>query len=626
MYNDPPYGGGGWYSGPVGLYSQAAYNKLQGLPSRVPEKEIKESVAAAAAYQNTCLKEGRLEEYAGTIAEDYFSSGNKKEDRVKEAEELIHDKGITEIEDTGITIFETEDKDGTASYLYSAERKITFTDGSVQEIKFQDTYISRNDRIYMYGNHSRFFETSYDSAYAASATEKEGTAEEKYLVYLPEGYFESDRNYPTTYLLHQFNSDHTSYMTDNVDRLLDEAIEEGLIDEMIVVIPNSEEDSWWRDDWEKMVTDEMVPMMDARYRTIRDARYRLTAGASMGGQGAYGLALRNPDIFSGAVSFFGAFSMGGAYSPNEIVKEVSTEYLQYFSMYFMCGNQDLYGFGVPAIQLDAALTERGVDHCFFIENGDHNSEFYIPYFKSAFSYVRGHMYQADDEVTEQISGTAVLENKDGKTVVNTSIKIEDGISSYMNRIPASVYTKNENPSLSVPIMLEVTQGGKTVYTASQRDYMTDGAADESFSFDITDSIDPGEAYQVSLKAAVFDKTVELAQTSAEKKDDGKDPGDDGKEDDGKDPSDDSKDPGDDGNKGTDDGKDDGTGGDDKKPGTKPSGQGNDTGSGSKGTKTTGAGNAKTGDETPVVLYLTLTAAAFGGVILILKKKKQIRKS
>lgn len=95
--------------------------------------------------------------------------------------------------------------------------------------------------------------------------------------------------------------------------------------------------------------------------------------------------------------------MGGAYSPNEIVKEVSTEYLQYFSMYFMCGNQDLYGFGVPAIQLDAALTERGVDHCFFIENGDHNSEFYIPYFKSAFSYVRGHMYQADDEVTEQIS-------------------------------------------------------------------------------------------------------------------------------------------------------------------------------------------------------------------------------
>ena len=139
---------------------------------------------------------------------------------------------------------------------------------------------------------------------------KRGTAEEKYLVYLPEGYFESDRNYPTTYLLHQFNSDHTSYMTDNVDRLLDEAIEEGLIDEMIVVIPNSEEDSWWRDDWEKMVTDEMVPMMDARYRTIRDARYRLTAGASMGGQGAYGLALRNPDIFSGGGKLLRRFQYG----------------------------------------------------------------------------------------------------------------------------------------------------------------------------------------------------------------------------------------------------------------------------------------------------------------------------
>ena len=80
----------------------------------------------------------------------------------------------------------------------------------------------------------------------------------------------------------------------------------------------------------------------------------------------------------------------------------------------MCGNQEPLWFGVPVNPVGCSLTERGVDHCFFIENGDHNSEFYIPYFKSAFSYVRGHMYQADDEVTEQISGTAVLENKDGK--------------------------------------------------------------------------------------------------------------------------------------------------------------------------------------------------------------------
>lgn len=598
VYNDPPYGGGGWYSGPVGLYSQAAYNKLQGLPSRVPEKEVKESVTEAVAYQNTCLEEGKIEDYANTIAEDYFSSGNKKEDRLKEAEALINENDITGIEDTGITIFETEDKEGVTSYLYNAERKITFADGNIQEIKFQDTYISRDDRIYMYGNHSRFFETSYDSAYAASAAGAEGTAEEKYLVYLPEGYFESDRNYPTTYLLHQFNSDHTSYMTDNVDRLFDEAIEEGLIDEMIVVIPNSAESSWWRGDWEKMVTDEIVPMMDAGYRTIRDARYRLTAGASMGGQGAYGLALRNPDLFSGAVSFFGAFSMGGDNSPNKIVQEVSTEYLQYFSMYFMCGNQDLYGFGVPAIELDAALTERGVEHCFFIENGDHNSEFYIPYFKSAFSYVRDHMYQADETVTEQIGGSAVLENTDGKAIVKAGIKVEDSISSYMNKIPESIYTENEAPSLSIPVTLAVTQGGKTVYTASERDYTADGSAEDSFSYDITGSINPDEAYDVSWTAAVFDKTVELAHVSVEKKDDGKDP--------------------------SDDGKDDGKGGDKKTPGTKPSDQGG--GTGSKGTKTTSAGNAKTGDETPIVLYLILAATGLGGIGLVIKKKKQVRKS
>lgn len=618
VYNDPPYGGGGWYSGPVGLYSQAAYNKLQGLPSRVPEKEIKESVTDAVAYQNTCLEEGKLEDYAHTIAEDYFSSGNKKEDRIKEAEALINEGDIKEIEDTGITVFETEDKEGITSYLYNADRKITYADGNVKEIKFQDTYISRDNRIYMYGNHSRFFETSYDSAYAASAAGEEGTAEEKYLVYLPEGYFESDRNYPTTYLLHQFNSDHTSYMTDNVDRLFDEAMEEGLIDEMIVVIPNSQESSWWRGDWEKMITDEMVPMMDARYRTIRDARYRLTAGASMGGQGAYGLALRNPDLFSGAVSFFGAFSMGGDYSPNKIVQEVSTEYLQYFSMYFMCGNQDLYGFGVPAIELDAALTARGVEHCFFIENGDHNSEFYIPYFKSAFSYVRDHMYQSDEGVTDQISGSVVLEDTDGKAIVKAGIKVEAGISSYMNQIPESVYTENENPSLSIPVTLEVTQGEKTVYTVSQRDFTTDGAADDSFSYDITNSINPDEAYEVSWTAAVFDKTVELAHVNVAKKDESKDPSDGGKDDGKDDVKDDGKDDG------KNNGKDDGSGGDKKTPVTKPSDPGN--GTGNKSTKTTNAGNAKTGDETPVVLYMLLAAAGLGGISLVIIKKKHIRKS
>ena len=46
--------------------------------------------------------------------------------------------------------------------------------------------------------------------------------------------------------------------------------------------------------------------MDEHYRTIDDARYRFTAGASMGGHGSYYIGLTNPNLFSGMISFFGA--------------------------------------------------------------------------------------------------------------------------------------------------------------------------------------------------------------------------------------------------------------------------------------------------------------------------------
>ncbi|NCC44948.1 MAG: hypothetical protein EOM18_15525, partial [Clostridia bacterium] len=369
----------------------------------------------------------------------------------------------------------------------------------------------------MFGNHSTFYEASYDSSFAAGSS---GTATEKYLVYLPKDYFETDKYYPTAYLLHQFNSDHTSYMTDHVDQLLNEAIESGMIDDMIVVIPNSAESSWWKDNWEKMITDELIPMIDSTYRTIKDSRYRLTAGASMGGQGAYGVALRNPDFFSGAISFFGAFSMGGNNSPNVIANQESAEYLNYYALYFMCGNQDLYGFGVPAIELDKQLTEKGVDHYFFIENGDHNSEFYIPYFKSAFAYARDNMYKSDASVDSIVSGkTTTSSTKDGLKLIGT-LNVNDKIANYLNKIPASSYTKDSNPALSIPLTMSVVQDGITVFQTVERDNMVKAAGSKEFTYDIKDSVNQDKAFDVVWSASIFDRTITLDKTTVKPATDG----------------------------------------------------------------------------------------------------------
>ena len=238
-----------------------------------------------------------------------------------------------------------------------------------------------------------FYDETFTSVYAASAAGKSGTVDNQYLIYLPKGYYESDQSYPTLYLLHQFNSDHTSYKTDDINVVLDEAMAAGVLDEMIVVIPNSEEESWWTGDWEKMITEELIPHIDSKYRTIPDAEHRMTAGCSMGGQGAFSVALKNPDCFSGAASFFGAFSMPPSKEDDvmAIVENKSKEYLDQFALYFSCGNQDVYGFGEPAIELDQILSEKNVEHEFFIENGGHDSAFYIPHFAEALAYLQSQM-------------------------------------------------------------------------------------------------------------------------------------------------------------------------------------------------------------------------------------------
>lgn len=237
----------------------------------------------------------------------------------------------------------------------------------------------------------RFYEETYPSAAVGKDME--------YLIYLPEDYDQTDKYYPTMYLLHQFSSSHTSYMVDGVNKMLDEAIANGQLDDLIVVIPNSDPNSWWKGKWEDMVINDLIPHIDANYRTIQDARYRFTAGCSMGGQDAASVALTNPDKFSGFTAFYGAFNYGdymGDINPVTLAKKEGADYMKNFSMAFICGNQDSYGFGTGKIQLHQLLEEYGIEHYFLIENGGHDGAFYIPRFKDTVSYTWKQMKEKNE--------------------------------------------------------------------------------------------------------------------------------------------------------------------------------------------------------------------------------------
>ncbi|MBQ7052931.1 MAG: hypothetical protein IJN79_09040 [Clostridia bacterium] len=347
---------------------------------------------------------------------------------------------------------------------------------------------------------ARFYEETYYSE--AMGQEME------YLIYLPEGYHETDKFYPTVYLLHQFNSDHTSYMTDKIDKHMDELIAR-TGDEMIVVAPNSDEGGFWRDKRETMVIEDLIPHIEENYRAINDSRYRLTAGCSMGGYGAFAIGLRNPNHFSGVVSFFGAIDMG---NPNDqplaIANATSAEYMDNYGMYFICGNQDSYDFGMPAIRLNQKLEEMDVDHYFFIENGEHNSAFYVPHFQEGIEYVRNQMYAPNLDksglVKSLMTGSVDYNAQTGEVTV--MVEANEGIKEYFAEIPDSKHTKDTNPDLYVPLVMEITVDGKTYQYIERECFFNDDHMSNSFTYNIFDLVPP-----VAPMARTTSEDVEAAE-------------------------------------------------------------------------------------------------------------------
>ena len=134
-----------------------------------------------------------------------------------------------------------------------------------------------------------------------------------YNVYLPAGYDASTRRYPVVYLLHG-RGDSMSAWT-QVKSRLDELIGGGEIPPTIAIMPDapwSSRASWYVDSAytgtdpgrpvETAFLEDLVPHVDATYRTVADRTGRAIAGYSMGGAGALRYALAHPDLFGAAIA------------------------------------------------------------------------------------------------------------------------------------------------------------------------------------------------------------------------------------------------------------------------------------------------------------------------------------
>jgi len=132
----------------------------------------------------------------------------------------------------------------------------------------------------------------------------------KYNIVLPADYDASTDRYPVLYLLHGLTSNYTAWAYMNVPQVAANY-------KLIIVMPDVG-NSWYvnwaesgagqKNQWEDYIIKDLIPHVDATYRTMARREARAINGLSMGGYGAMTLGLRHPDMFCSIGSHSGALA------------------------------------------------------------------------------------------------------------------------------------------------------------------------------------------------------------------------------------------------------------------------------------------------------------------------------
>jgi S-formylglutathione hydrolase FrmB len=128
-----------------------------------------------------------------------------------------------------------------------------------------------------------------------------------YRIILPHAYPQNNTaRFPVIYLLHGLGG-HFDNWGDKT-----KITQYSFAYEYIIVMPEGG-DGWYTDSisvpadkHESYIIQELIPEIDAKFRTLADRGHRAIAGLSMGGYGALKFALKYPDKFAIAGSFSGA--------------------------------------------------------------------------------------------------------------------------------------------------------------------------------------------------------------------------------------------------------------------------------------------------------------------------------
>lgn len=171
---------------------------------------------------------------------------------------------------------------------------------------------------------------------------KSTNTQRRAFVYTPPGYAkDKSKKYPVLYLQHGWGEDETAWSNQgHANLIMDNLIAEGKIKPFIIVMTYGMTNdikigrgalrNFKIDPFETVLIDELVPYVDANFRTIANREHRAMAGLSMGGMETHMITLAKPDQFA----YYGLLS-GGIYTPAELQDKPKAKLI-----FISCGSKE----------------------------------------------------------------------------------------------------------------------------------------------------------------------------------------------------------------------------------------------------------------------------------------------
>lgn len=190
-------------------------------------------------------------------------------------------------------------------------------------------------------------------------------------VYLPPCYEqETDRRYPSLYMLPGQGSSSMAWLTAGVKELADETILSGEMPPFVMIAA----DNAAAEPFAESLYQDVLPYVESHYRVLAEAQYRAVAGGSLGGIRAYRLALNHPGTFA-SVGLFGSGLVPGEAAQVQSWLDATPDD-QRPRFFFNCGWEDPLMLA-QAEALIEVLDAAAVESTTVFSTGGHNYGYWV---------------------------------------------------------------------------------------------------------------------------------------------------------------------------------------------------------------------------------------------------------